>query len=183
MAKNVLLINGSPHVGGPTAHLIESCLQGMGEVALTRVDCFALTPLPCDDCRFCRKEDRCRHRDLDEVFAALEAADVLLFAAPVYNRGFPAPMKALLDRLQYYWSARFFRGRKPPIARPKKTVLLTAGGSGRGDGTALADQLAPVLTVLHSTPAACLHADGTDRAPVSDSLLAAARALGTAAIS
>lgn len=180
--KRLLLLNGSPHSDGPTAALIGACLCGMGDVALTRFDCFETPPAPCNDCGFCRSADGCRLHDLDFFYAALEAADLLLFAAPVYNRSFPAPMKAALDRLQRYWSARFVRGIRPPIVRRKRAVLLTAGGSGRGDGEQLAYQLAPILTILNSSPAIAVHADGTDREPPAPETLAAARAAGRQAI-
>lgn len=176
--KRLLLLNGSPHRDGATAALIAACLGGTGDVALTRFDCFDAPPAPCNDCGFCRTADGCRLHDLDAFYAALEAADLLVFAAPVYNRSFPAPMKAVLDRLQRYWSARFVRGIRPPIARPKRTVLLTAGGSGRGDGEQLAHQLAPILTILNSVPALTVHANNTDREPLPPAVLAAARAAG-----
>ncbi len=170
----VLVLFGSPHTEGSTARLLTACLEGMGDVAVTRFHAFDIAAAPCDDCGFCREANGCRHRDLDAFYEALEAADVLVVATPVYNRAFPAPLKTLLDRLQRYWSARFVRGIRPPIARPKKTVLLTAAGADRTDGHYLAEQLAPTLTVLNSAPALCVHADATDRAPLSKAMLAAA---------
>jgi len=89
-------------------------------------------------------------------------------------------LKAMLDRLQRYWSARFVRGVRPPIALPKKTVLLTTAGADRADGVCLEQQLAPTLTVLNSAPAVCVHADATDRTALSSDLLTAARAAGKA---
>lgn len=179
--SRTLLIDGSPHAQGTTAALIDACLDGVGATTLWRYGCYAAPPLPCDACGFCRTANGCRHTDLEAFYAELEAADLLIFAAPVYNRGFPAPMKALLDRLQRYWSARFVRGVKPPIAHPKQAILLTSGGSGRGDGAQLALQLAPILTILNSAPAIAVHADNTDRAPLSPALLSAARAAGVTA--
>ena len=177
--KKIVLIFGSPHEDGPTAALVNACLAGFREeVALTRFDCFATAPHPCDDCRACHTVDGCRYHDLDALYEAVESADGLLFATPVYNRSFPAPMKALLDRLQRYWAARFVRGMRPPIAIPKKAVLLTAGGAARMDGTFLQAQLAPILTVLHSTPAVAVHAADTDSAPLSADILAAATTAG-----
>lgn len=176
--KQVLILFGSPHTDGATAKLLAACVEGLPTAQVTRFDCFALSPAPCDDCRVCRRADGCRHRDLDAFYAALEDADVLIFAAPVYNRSFPAPMKAILDRLQRYWSARFIRGVRPPIQKPKTAVLLTVGGAKRGDGAFLEQQLAPILTILNSAPALAVHADDTDRAALSDALLAAAKAAG-----
>lgn len=174
----VLVLYGSPHKDGTTARLLAACLDGIGEAALTPFDAFSVPAAPCDDCGYCREVNGCRHRDLDVFYETLEAADVLVIATPVYNRAFPAPLKAILDRLQRYWSARFVRGVRPPITVPKKTILLTAAGANREDGVYLEQQLAPTLTVLNSAPAVCVHADATDRTPLSADILAAARTAG-----
>ncbi len=177
----VLVLFGSPHKNGMTARLLSACLDGIGEATVTRFDAFPLVAAPCDDCGYCREANGCRHRDLDLFYESLETADILVIATPVYNRGFPAPLKTLLDRLQRYWSARFVRGVRPPIAAPKKTVLLTAAGADRTDGVRLEEQLAPTLTVLNSAPALCVHADSTDRTPLSAAILDAARTAGKTA--
>jgi len=176
----VLVLFGSPHPAGATAALLEACLRGLGPAEIRRFNAFEMGAAPCDDCRYCHTHPGCRHRDLDDFCRALEQADLLIFAAPVYNRSFPAPMKGVLDRLQRYWAARFIRGERPPIPRPKRAILLTAGGSTRRDGRMLATQLAPILTVLHSAPALAVHAGGTDSGGVSRrSLLAAEEAAET----
>ncbi len=180
---HILVLYGSPHTAGTTARLLDACLSGMGDAAVTRFDAFALAAAPCDDCAFCHEAAACRHRDLDAFYEALEAADVLVVATPVYNRSFPAPLKAVIDRLQRYWAARFVRGKRPPIATPKKTVLLTAAGADRADGVYVEEQLSPVLTVLNSTPAIAVHATATDRTPLSAATLAAARHAGETVVS
>ena len=176
--KQVLILFGSPHKEGATARLLEAALAGMPGAQIARFDAFSLAPAPCDDCGYCHRADTCRHRDLDGFYEALEAADVLIFATPVYNRSFPAPMKAVLDRLQRYWAARFVRGVRPPIEKAKQTLLLTAGGASRGDGAYLEPQLAPILPLLHSTPAKAVHAEGTDQGDLSPASLAAAQKAG-----
>ena len=179
---HVLVLYGSPHTEGITARLLDACLAGVGEAAVTRFDAFALAAAPCDDCGACHKAPTCRHRDLDAFYEALEAANVLIVATPVYNRSFPAPLKAVIDRLQRYWAARFMRGQRPPIATPKKAVLLTAAGADRADGVYVQEQLIPVLTVLNSAPAIAVHADATDRTPLAADTLAAARHAGETVI-
>ncbi len=153
---------GSPRADGLSAAMAAAAEQAFG-VPFERYDCYAQPPLPCDDCRACYTAAACSKRDLDGFYAMLEQADVLIFATPVYNRSFPAPLKALLDRLQRYWAARFIRGEKPPIARRKCTLLLTAGGSDRGDGELLDMQLAPLLTTINAAPAVSVHLRGSDR--------------------
>lgn len=129
----MLLINGSPHKDGPTARLIGAFLEGVRPGAqVDRIDCFRLNPRACDGCGYCGERDGCSKRDLDEYYALLEAADVLVLALPIYNLSFPAPMKALIDRSQRYWSARFLRGVRPPIPRGKQVALITVSGDSRG---------------------------------------------------
>ena len=99
---------------------------------------------------------------MDDISKAIEAATRLVFISPVYNRSFPAPMKAVIDRLQCYWAARFVHGLRPPIATPKTAVLFTAAGSDRDDGEHLAAQLAPALTVLHVTETTVHHVKNAD---------------------
>lgn len=162
--KNLLIINGSPHSDGATAVLIGTVEQAVkGAVCVGRVDCYAARPLPCDDCGFCRTAEGCAKPDLKDFYVRLEEADYVVFACPVYNGSFPAPMKALIDRLQRYWSARFVRGKRPPITRPKRALLLTVCGSDKDDmGQMLEQQLRPALTVLNTTLTAAVHAVGTD---------------------
>ena len=133
-------------------------------------NCFETPVLPCDDCGYCRHRAGCSKRDLDGFYAELEEADRLLFATPVYHRSFPAPMKAVLDRLQRYWSARFVLGLRPPIAKPKRGILLTVSGSPSDEGGRLIEQqLAPHLTVLNTTLAGTVHyVDADAGAPLDD---------------
>ena len=68
-------------------------------------------------------------RELDGLFASCGSCDVLVLASPVYNYGFPAPMKAILDRAQPYYH-RYFENREADPDR-KGYLLLTAGRSGK----------------------------------------------------
>lgn len=162
--KRVLAINGSPHRDGPTSRLLAAFLEALppgGEVRTWR--CYDRLPIPCDDCGYCRRRQGCSKRDLDEFYALLEAADVVVVATPVYHRSFSGPLKLLLDRTQRYWSARFVMGVRPPIARPKRAVLLTVSGSGTPEGGELTQQqLMPPLTVWNAELVTAVHAFGSD---------------------
>ena len=162
--KRALLIFGSPHPQGTAARLL-----GALEAALPpgthveRFDCFAQPILPCNDCRACRRADGCALPDLDGFYPRLERADALVIATPVYNLSFPAPLKALIDRMQRYWSARFVRGVRPPITREKQVVLLTTAGADSAEGGGLLErQLRPVLTILNGKLKAAVHYAGAD---------------------
>lgn len=162
--ERVLVIFGSPHAEGPTARLTGAALAALPEgTRMMLWDCYARMPAPCNDCGYCRRQEGCSKRDLDEFYEDLEAADRLLFATPVYHGSFPAPMKAVLDRLQRYWSARFVLGIRPPIQKPKQGVLLTVSGSPSDEGGRLIErQLAPHLTVLNTVLIGAVHYTGAD---------------------
>lgn len=162
--RRALLINGSPRADGPTAWLLAALETSLpATVAVQRFDCFAQPVLPCNDCRACHIIDGCARPDLKEFYRALEDAALLVFASPVYNLSFPAPLKAVIDRTQRYWAARFVRNIRPPIARPKQVVLLTAAGADDPEGGEMLErQLRPVLTILNGTLVSCVHYAGAD---------------------
>ncbi len=150
-------VSGSEGLSASTAAYPPSALE------ITRLSCYERRPIPCDDCRYCQQREGCSKRDLDDIYAALEAADLVVIATPVYHLSFPAPLKAFIDRLQRYWSARFVRNKRPPIAQPKKLVLLTVSGSSRSEGGPFLErQLAPPCTVIHASPGGAVHVIGAD---------------------
>ncbi len=160
-SRNTVILYGSPRKSGVTATVL-SMLPEMASSEVTVIDCFACNVKPCDDCRGCYTHDGCVKRDMDDVYDAIEQADELVFLTPVYNRSFPSPMKAVIDRLQCYWAKRFIRGVRPPIEKPKTARLITVCGSDREDGACLLHQLEPQLTVLHVTDTKALHIKGSD---------------------
>lgn len=154
----VWIAGGSPHPNGPTAALTAAFTAALPPHTETVADCYRLMPAPCLDCGACREKPGCVRHDLDAVYAALEQADLLVFASPIHNRSFSAPLKTLIDRLQPYWAARFVRGER--LARPKQAVLLTTGEGDpeRDDAAVVRQQLLPALTVLNAAFAGQIHA-------------------------
>lgn len=131
----VLALLGSPHTDGTTARLLREFLYAATPGAETAVfSAFAEPAAPCDDCRACDKIPGCVKNRPGDVFARLEAADFLIVATPVYLLSFPAPLKAVFDRFQQYYCARFRRGMKPALARPKRAFLLLTQGAETGEG-------------------------------------------------
>ena len=107
-----LIIVGSPRSNGRSAHLaemlFEACIDECpdDEVSLAPVSELAISAcVGCDGCKnseghVCVFED-----DMDEIREILDECDELIVVSPVYFSGAPAPMKALLDRLQpYFWT-------------------------------------------------------------------------------
>ncbi|NLW82085.1 MAG: flavodoxin family protein [Desulfovibrionales bacterium] len=96
---------------------------------------------PCTGCGACAKSGRCVFADGDHaegLFASLDAAPMVMLAAPVYFYHLPAQAKAWIDRAQSrYLSGRFGQG----IIRPAYIVLV----AGRTRGVHLFAGIMPTL--------------------------------------
>ena len=176
--KTVLIVYGSPHSDGPTSRITAAFESALPDgLSAGRFDCFARMPKPCTDCRACRTDIRCAFDDIGDYYSMIENAGALVFCAPVYNLSFPAPMKAVIDRGQVYWSQRFVRGisfddrLEGSTRRP--AVLITAAG--RDSGEMLRRQLLPALTVMGARLISHVHYTGADEGADIEPALALAR--------
>lgn len=132
-----LILMGSPRKKGHTIQLVEELCQYL----TTDIEILSLYHRqdikPCQDCRYCFTHKGCCVEDaMQEIYQKLEAADQIIFAAPVYFYNLPGAMKIVLDRLQVYWAARV---RKEQTLQGKKGGMLLVGGApefpGQFEGT------------------------------------------------
>lgn len=132
---NVCVIFGSPHKRSKTASLLAEYTAKLPKDAdVTVINCYDEKVAPCIDCGACKKTGACVKKDMDSIYEAVENSDLLIFASPVYNLSFPAPMKAVLDRFQVYFNRRFSLDLRPPIAKPRKAVILLTHDSDKYGG-------------------------------------------------
>ncbi len=162
MTPLILTISGGPRKDGCSARLLRRFTAGW-QAAFIHYDAYECRFAPCSDCRFCREHEGCAIDDMDGFFADFERADGIVFASPVYNMSFPAPMKAVIDRMQRYYSARFFLGQRPPIARFRPAALLLSAGSHDEDGSIVASQLRKIFTVTNCELTCSVIVNNTDR--------------------
>lgn len=163
--KRILVLFGSPHRGGTTARLLREFLEPFGNSAEVRtVRAYESAVGPCVGCGFCTRAEGCCFRDdFDGIDALLRRADLLVVATPVYALGVPAPLKAIVDRMQRYFSARFSLGINPPIAKHRPAVLLVTCGSGSEQGAQLISrQLKLVFSVMNTSLLPEIVWEGTD---------------------
>ena len=123
--KHLLVLFCSPNSHGSTKMLLDSFLgpfQDQKDWKVEQIDTFSLNPHPCVGCRACAKKEACQFKDLDPFDKSLRRCDLLVVASPVYNDSFPAPMKALLDRTQRYFEARFSLNIKHPVKKHRDAV-------------------------------------------------------------
>jgi multimeric flavodoxin WrbA len=136
----VLAINASPHRDkGNTALILNPFLDGMREHG-AEVDVLYTKTMdikPCLGCLKCwtKTPGTCiQHDDMDPVLPMIEAADVLVFATPLYWDGVSGPMKMFMDRMtpmgQPFIEIREGRDRHPvrkSYAHGKVVVVSTCG--------------------------------------------------------
>ncbi len=100
----VLIINGSPHVGGNTTIALNEMVKVFEadgiETEVVQIGNQAIRG--CIACNSCGKTGRCVFDDaVNEMAVKFEAADGLVVASPVYYASANATLIACLDRLFY----------------------------------------------------------------------------------
>lgn len=103
MGKKVIILNGSPREKGNTDLLIEAFMNGAASSG-HEVHRFDLRNLNINHCKGCQTGGKERdlpctqHDDMDKIYPAFQAADVLVFASPLYCWGWTAYLKNAFDR-------------------------------------------------------------------------------------
>ena len=164
--KHLLVLFASPNSHSCTRMLLEAFFREFKEPndwQIKEIDTYTLAPKPCIGCRACAKKEGCAFPDLDGFDKDFRRADLVVVASPVYNASFPAPFKALLDRTQRYFEARFSLGQKRPIKKHRDAVLLlTMGREEDFPVEVTAHQLERSFSVMNTTLRGCAVWGGTD---------------------
>lgn len=127
----MLCIAGSPRRGGNSDTLLDALSEGVESAGGIADRLVAADPdiAPCRGCGSCSHTGRCVIDDrMHEVRAAIDAADAIAVATPVYFASVPSQLKALYDRCQPYWARRYVLGE--PGRNPKRPGALIVVGSG-----------------------------------------------------
>lgn len=103
--STILAFNGSPRKTGNT-HVLLSALLDASKAAGAQTELVHLGDVnirECDGCHACWKGTKCaKADDMAELYAKIEAADVIVFGTPVYWYGPTGLMKLLIDRFVYF---------------------------------------------------------------------------------
>ena len=125
MAKNILVLTGSPRKGGNTDKLSDAFIAGAQQAGHTTVKFTTADKhiKGCIDCQTCfSKGSACSvPDDFAKLAPLLEQADMVVFATPLYCFTFPAQLKAAIDK---FYS--FLIGKRP--LKVKECSLLVCGG-------------------------------------------------------
>ena len=108
-----IILHGSPHPLGNSSTLAEYFLRGLGEENAEHFYANDMRIRPCQGCEkcaaslktYCAVED-----DMQKIYAAFIAAEVVVFATPMYWGYMTAQMKAVMDRMEAI--TQHFRGKK-----------------------------------------------------------------------
>lgn len=166
MSKNILVIKGSCRRDSFTNKILNNAFEGIENIELTVFDTYAESFAFCNGCNYCENAGKCVNRDLDDFFYQFENADLVVFASPVYNGGYSAPIKALIDRFQVYYTAFYKNGKVQPIKKHRKGILLVASGRGGAEATAnMEKNLRCAFTILNMSLEGTVLCANTDTVP------------------
>lgn len=106
MAKNVLILSGSPRKGGNSDTLCDEFMKGALEAGnhVEKIHVAAQNIGFCKGCYCCKNTGKCIIKDdMAQVLDKILAADVIVLASPVYFYSISAQLKALIDRTVARW--------------------------------------------------------------------------------
>jgi NAD(P)H-dependent FMN reductase len=102
----ILAFSGSPRQSGNGARLLERFINGasVNGVETEVVYPHRMNIKPCTGCLRCNVLKRCAVQDdnWSELSGKILAADIIVFAAPVYFHHLPGPVKTVMDRFRSF---------------------------------------------------------------------------------
>lgn len=97
----ILILNSSPRKAGNSDVLCDQFAKGAKETghSVEKTNLSEKSLSPCRACYTCMKEHACAIQDdMAEIFAKMQAVDVIVLSSPVYFYSVSAQMKMLIDR-------------------------------------------------------------------------------------
>ena len=126
MAKNILILKGSPRERGNSAVLADRTAAG-ALAAGAQVESIYLHSLdirPCDGCDLCKESDNgcVIEDDMQPLYPKLAQADAIVLASPIYWFTFSAQLKVCIDRWYAFQSSKWKEISGKPFG-----IILTYG--------------------------------------------------------
>ena len=124
----ILVLNGSPRPKGNTKQMVEAFRDGAVSSGhqVDVVDVCRKKIGGCIACEYCHTKGKgaCIQKDdMQEVYALLKDAEMLVIASPIYYHGISGQLKCVIDR---FYSAAY--PAKPP--KLKKAAMILSSGAG-----------------------------------------------------
>ena len=100
---NILILNGSPRPNGNTAAMISAFVEGLDHKRheITVIDVCRKKVAGCLGCEYCHTKGNgsCIQKDdMQEIYEAIEAAEMLVLASPIYYFGYSAQLQSVIHR-------------------------------------------------------------------------------------
>lgn len=125
MKKNILVLTGSPRIGGNSDLLADAFIKGANKAGHEVVKCEVgkKNIMGCKACDTCYSKGKpCSFDDdFNSIAPHIEKADAIIFITPLYAFSFPTQLKAVIDK---HYS--FIIGEKK--LNIKESMLLVCGG-------------------------------------------------------
>lgn len=127
--KQAVILYGSPHENGHTKKALNAVLEQLNDhFNFTFVNSYKEKIHPCIDCGFCAQNNKCIFPDFNDIDNKIRNCDLIIIASPVYNCGFPAPLKSIMDRTQLYFNMKT-KLKINPFKKTKEAILVMTYGS------------------------------------------------------
>ncbi|MCL2140378.1 MAG: flavodoxin family protein [Dehalococcoidia bacterium] len=128
----VLGIAGSPRYHSNSGILLQQVLSGAKSsgAEIEAISTRTLKIMPCVHCDVCQNGDGCFEQDdAQDVFKAIEQAEIIVLASPIHFMGLPSHLKALVDRTQQFWHKKY-RLQQPPLSSSlsRQGLFIAVGG-------------------------------------------------------
>ncbi|MBN3039382.1 MAG: flavodoxin family protein [Candidatus Omnitrophica bacterium] len=135
LIMKVLAILGSPRRGGNAETLLDKALEGVQSTGVSlEIEKVVLNELkfsPCQECGGCDKTGRCVLKDaMQDIYKKIDQADAVIISSPIFFGSLPAQVKAMIDRYQCRWVAKYILEEKE-IRPAKKGLLILVEASAR----------------------------------------------------
>ena len=129
----ILVLNGSPRPNGNTKGMVEAFREGAVTAGhpVDVVDVCRLKIGGCLACEYCHTKGHgsCVQKDdMQEVYALLKEAEMLVIASPIYYHGISGQLKCVIDR---FYAAAY--PARPPHLK-KVAMILSSGDANMYDG-------------------------------------------------
>ncbi len=117
--RNILIINGSTRTNGNTDILVNKIIEGAQNSQFINLKDRKIAN--CIGCMQCLGKGICSiDDDMTEIRKAIQNADILFFASPLYWGSITGLMKTFIDRLFFYYHPP-----NKPLISGKKAIIVT----------------------------------------------------------
>ena len=122
-------ILGSPRRDGNSEMLLDKAMEGAGSSGLDteKIILNELRFLPCQECGGCQSRGNCIVDDqMQVVYKKIDEAQALILASPIFFGSLTAQVKAMIDRYQCRWAAKYILGKKETKPSKKGFLILVS---------------------------------------------------------